>query len=97
MQIVKSREPQIPGNARTRARRATAPQAVRPLLKKSEGNYDCLPTLQKDRQLFTFPGQLGVRTIVVCARTIPRSVIIWTRSRELSLKLRYQVHKGVIS
>jgi hypothetical protein len=53
MQMVKSRALQIPGNARTRAGRATAPQAVRPLLKKSDENYDCRTTFTKARRKFT--------------------------------------------
>ena len=36
--------------------------------------------------------------MVVCVNVTPRSAIIWTRSRELSLKLRYQrTHSTMIS
>jgi hypothetical protein len=59
--------------------------------RSAEGSSVARPTLLELRQVV-----LDLRRIVVCVTEMPRSAIMITRSRKLSLKLVYQTHKMMI-
>ena len=56
--------------------------------------------MRTDSSAFQIPGHTAApqRRMVVWDRVMPRSAIIWTRSRELSLNVRYhRMHRTMIS